>query len=101
MLRITVHDESGATTLKLEGKVTGPWVPRIGSSLAVADRLIGDKETGGGLTRVTHMDADWEARSCRNLHREPARSFSRTTPMTKYFAEQAQLKNMNDAKENG
>jgi len=78
------------TTLKLEGRVIGPWVKEfegVWKSLAVS---LGKKKLLVDLSDVTYMDS--EARDLlAEIHSETGADFLADTPMTKYFVEQARL----------
>ena len=37
MLQITVHNDKGATRLKIEGRLMGAWAQRVGKLLASSD----------------------------------------------------------------
>jgi hypothetical protein len=71
MLRITVHDEPGALTFQLEGRLAGHWVRVLEecwrSTLARQRRPI----LRADLTGVTSIDAEGQARLAA-MHREGA-----------------------------
>ena len=54
MLKITVNDDGGVTTLKLEGKVSGEWVQELRSCWQQA-KLSGE----GGAVRVDLAGVTW------------------------------------------
>jgi anti-anti-sigma regulatory factor len=71
MVRITVHDNPGALTFQLEGKVTGPWVQELEKCWRGA--LAGRREPilCVDLTEATFIDA--AGRAClAALHRQAA-----------------------------
>jgi ABC-type transporter Mla MlaB component len=81
MLRITVHDEPGALTFQLEGRLAGPWVQVLQecwqSALARQPRPILRVD----LTEMTSLDA--AGRAClAALHRRGA-EFIATDCLTK------------------
>ena len=61
MLRITVHDKSGALTFQLEGRLAGPWVRVLEECWRGA--LAGRREPilRVDLTEVTSIDAAGQA----------------------------------------
>ena len=81
MLRITVHDEPGALTFQLEGRLAGPWVRVLEecwqSSLASHRRPMRCVD----LTGVTFIDAAGQA-CLAAMHRQGA-VFIAADPLTK------------------
>ena len=55
MLRITFHQESEGTTVKLEGKLSGPWVEELERSWT-AQPPDGSKQVTVDLSDVTYID---------------------------------------------
>lgn len=86
--------------MKLEGKIAGPWVPELDRAWQMLIGSLGTKRLIVDLRGVTHVDAEG-SRALAEIHRGSGAQFIAGNPMTKYYAEQAQLKNLNDAKENG
>jgi hypothetical protein len=71
MLRITIHEKSGALTFQLEGRLAGPWVRVLQECWQSA--LTGHRQPilQVDLTEVTSIDAD--GRAClAALHRQGA-----------------------------
>ncbi len=71
MLRITVHDNSGALTFQLEGRLAGPWVRVLQECWCstLAGRRV--HELLLDLTEVTSIDAAGQA-CLAALHRQGA-----------------------------
>src|ERR1700750_3297362 len=71
MLRITVHDRSGALTFQLEGRLAGPWVWVLQECWQSA--LAGERQPirRVDLTGVTSIDAAGQA-CLAALHRQGA-----------------------------
>jgi anti-anti-sigma regulatory factor len=97
-LRITQDEGPKIVTLKLEGKLTGASaceLDRIWKS--VAD-TVGSKALILDIRGVTHLDPQGR-QILSEIHDASGAHFVADNPMTKYFAEQAQLKNMKDETE--
>ena len=56
MLRITVQDSPQASTLKLEGKLTGPWVKELEQSWITVTATVPDHPVVIDLSDVTFID---------------------------------------------
>jgi outer membrane protein len=56
MLRITVQDSPQASTLKLEGKLAGPWVQELEQSWTAAAASAPDRPVVVDLEQVTYID---------------------------------------------
>lgn len=97
-LRITQDDGPKIVTLKLEGELTGASaceLDRIWKS--VADTL-GSKALILDIRGVTHLDTQGRE-ILSEIHDASGAHFVADNPMTRYFAEQAQLKNLKDGAE--
>jgi anti-anti-sigma regulatory factor len=97
-LKITVHEEPDAMTLTIEGKVVGPWSNELDQAWRSVAASRGSKRLIVDLCGVTHMDRD-ARRILADIHRDTGAQFVANSPMTKYFAEEAQLKNPSDRRE--
>ena len=97
-MRITVQSEPQATTLKLEGRVVGPWTNELDRAWRPLAVSLGPKKLVVDLCGVTHMDLDGR-RTLADIHRATGAEFVADTPMTKYFAAEAQSKTKKDTKE--
>ena len=86
--------------MKLEGKLVGLWVPELDRAWQLLIGSLGTKRLVVDLRGVTHLDADG-TRVLADIYQRSGAQFIAGNPMTKYFAEQAQLENLKDAKENG
>lgn len=87
-MKITIQGEPYAVTLKIEGKVAGPFVQefrRVWDELSLSlksRKLIVD------LCGTTFLDADGR-RVLAEIYRETGAEFLAASPLTKYFAEEA------------
>lgn len=88
VLRISVQEMPTARTIKLEGRIAGPWVAelkRVWPSLA-SD--LDSKKLALDLREVTFADASGR-QLLSEIYRVTRASFLADTPMTKFFAEEA------------
>ncbi len=86
MLRITVHDNAGALTFQLEGKVAGPWVRELEAcwQRTVARRR--EPIVRVDLTGATFIDAAGKA-CLAALHRQGAKFIAADCLTTSIVAE--------------
>jgi hypothetical protein len=56
MLRITVHDAIDHVKLKLEGKLSGPWVADLDECWRATSPTLAGRELRLDLTAVDHID---------------------------------------------
>jgi anti-anti-sigma regulatory factor len=91
-LRITVANDEKAVTMKLEGSVAGPAVSEFERTWQSVSASLGEKKLVADLRGVTHMNADGR-KILAELYRMGRAQFITDTPMTAYFAEQAQQSN--------
>lgn len=98
MLKITVDEGPEAAMLRLEGRVTGPWVNEFQQAWHSLAASLGSKKLSVDLRGVTHMNADGR-RILAEIHDKTGAEFMADTPMIKYFAEEARRRNRKDTKE--
>jgi hypothetical protein len=91
MLRITVSESANGKTIKLEGKVAGPWVE-------VLSRTWRDLAAAPGSQQVQQVDlrdvgfVDLKGRELlREIHQQSLAIFVSDSPLTKQFADDAML----------
>ena len=58
MLRITLHDSARELRLKLEGKLSGPWVQELRQCWSTASSITGERSTTVDLDEVDFIDPD-------------------------------------------
>ncbi len=97
-LRITVNESPESTTMKLEGKITGPWVAELDRAWRSLAASLGSKKLLVDLRGIDHIDPDGR-HILAEIHRQTGAGFLADTPITKYFAEQARLQNQNNSSE--
>lgn len=91
MLRITIHDETEKVSLKLEGRIAGPWTAELTRTWHSLSPSLKHKELVVdlcGVSYVDHQGRDILAKIYRQNHAQ----FEANTPLTKYFAEEARKK---------
>jgi hypothetical protein len=90
-MKVTIHQPKGeAVTLKIEGRVLGLVVPEL--QRAWQDLLapsLGSRKLFVDIYGVTSIDATGN-RLIAEIHSKTGAEFLADTPLTKYFAEQAQ-----------
>jgi outer membrane protein len=69
MLRITTSDVRGTVTLKLEGKLSGPWVDEFEHCCDIAMKVHSNKELVVNLSGVTFVDSFGKKLLCCMLNR--------------------------------
>ena len=92
-MRVTIHQqEREAVTLKIEGKIAGLQVPELHRAWEELAPLLGERRLHVDLCGVTHVD--WSGRNLlAEIHARSGAEFVADTPLTKYFAEEAQQAN--------
>lgn len=87
MLKITVEEKSEAMTLKLEGRLTGPWVAELDHLWEKASPARSGRHLSLDLREVTFAD-DNGIRVLRSIYSETGAAILSGTPLTQYLAEQ-------------
>lgn len=95
MLRITVSESKGAKTVKLEGKIAGPWVEEFGRIWQALATTPSAKEVCVDLRDVAFIDAKGRE-LLREIYQESEASFLTDSPLTRYFAEEAMRPSSNN-----
>jgi ABC-type transporter Mla MlaB component len=88
VLKITIKDEPKTATLRLEGRVAGPWVIELWQVWHSLAGSLGTKKLLVDLRGITHINADGQA-ILAEIYSTTGADFLADTPMTKYFAEEA------------
>jgi ABC-type transporter Mla MlaB component len=87
-LRITIKQDPTTATLKLEGRLAGPWIAECVQAWQTLAPSLGPKTLHVDLCGLTFVDrggADLLA----EIYSKHRAQFLTNTPLTKYFAEQA------------
>src|SRR5271157_793856 len=88
MLRITVNESASAKTIKLEGKITGPWVEEFSRAWQTLGDSPRAKEVQVDLREVAFVDAKGRE-LLHEIYRESKAHFLTDSPLTRYFADEA------------
>lgn len=88
MLKITLHEEQGATIMRLDGKLIGPWADTFYQAWRSLADSLGSKRFCVDLRQVVQMDSAG-SRILAEIFKKTGADFIADTPITKYFAEQA------------
>jgi anti-anti-sigma regulatory factor len=86
-LRITVEENAEAMTIKLEGRVTGPWVAELDRLWEQASLTLASRQLAIDLRETTYADADG-IRALRAIYSQTQAMVLTSTPWTQYLAEE-------------
>lgn len=88
MLRITVLEDQMTQTIKLEGKIGGPWVEELERTWTSLAPSLGSKKLQLDLRGVAFAD-DEGRKLLREIYQKTHAGFLTDSPLTKYFADEA------------
>jgi ABC-type transporter Mla MlaB component len=89
-MRVTIqHADGKGITMKIEGKIAGPAVPVLHQAWQDLTPSLRQKELLVDLRGVTHVDGTGR-KLLAEIHDATRAGFLADTPLTKYFAEEAQ-----------
>ena len=89
-VRVTIQQSAGeGVTMKIEGKIAGPTVPALHQAWEDLAPSLGERKLLVNLCGVTHVD-ETGGDLLAEIHTQTGAEFMADTPLTKYFAEQAQ-----------
>jgi ABC-type transporter Mla MlaB component len=91
MLRITIMDSADSRTLKLEGKLAGPWVAELARVWQARSDWASLKRLQIDLRGLDFVDAQG-SRLLREIFYETKACFLANSPLTQYFADLATRK---------
>jgi len=97
-LRITINQDPTTATLKLEGRLAGPWIPECVQAWQSLVPTLGPKKLHVDLCGLTFIDQSG-AELLAQIYKKHSAQFLTNTPLTKYFAEQAIRTSAERAKE--
>lgn len=94
MLKITINDGEKMQTIKLEGKIIGPWVEEFDRAWH-ALKADGSKQLHLDLCGVDFVD-DRGRLLLQDIYRKTHASFLANSPLTHYFADEARQQKSRD-----
>jgi hypothetical protein len=100
MLRITIQEGAKDQTIKLEGKIVGPWVEEFKRSWDSLAPSLGSRKLHLDLRGVAFVDAKGQ-QLLREIYRATNACFLADSPLTRYFAEDAMHHSCNREEEGG
>ncbi len=83
--------------MRLEGRVSGPWVAECDRTYRSIVSSLGSRKLRVDLRGVTHVDASGK-HLLGEIHQTSQAEFIADTPMTKYLAQQARALGQDDSK---
>jgi ABC-type transporter Mla MlaB component len=95
VLKITILEGSKAMGLRLEGRISGPWVAELRRVWRRQATLLGEKRFSVDLCGVTHMSTEG-IELLAEVYRKTAAKFLTNSPMTEYFAEKARHRDIGE-----
>lgn len=96
MLRITIHDEAAKVTLKLEGRIVGPWTAELDRTWHSLGPSLNNKKLSVDLCGVSYIDREGRG-ILADIYRHTRARFEADTPLMEYFVQEAQ----NSSSKNG
>jgi anti-anti-sigma regulatory factor len=94
-LRITVHENGESMVLKLEGRLTGPWVAELNHLWQQTSATRGGRKIALDLRETTYADASG-IKALRSIYRETEAAILSGTPWTQYLADEVTRKEENE-----
>lgn len=88
VLKITVDESPNEKTIRLEGKLMGPWVEQFNEVFRAIAQTLGSSRLKVDLCGLSHVSSDGR-RALSQIHQAAGAEFVANTPITKYFAEEA------------
>jgi anti-anti-sigma regulatory factor len=98
MLKITTSEDAQTSTMKLEGKIAGAWVPEFSRSWDSLAASLGSRQARLDLRGVTFVDAAGQ-QLLRQIYEQTRAEFLADSPLVAYFVAQATQHSSNHAGE--
>jgi hypothetical protein len=98
MLKITVQESEGAETIKLDGKIAGPWVEELSRTWHALAPSLGRKRLELDMRGVGYVD-DKGRKLLREIYQRTNAYFLADSPLIRYFADEAMRQSSNDGEE--
>jgi len=86
-LRITVEENLEAITIRLDGRVTGPWVAELDRLWQETFPALGSRQLSLDLRQTTYADAGGIV-ALRAIYSQTRAAILTSTPWTQYLAEE-------------
>ena len=100
MLRITVEETPEAIVVKLEGRLTGPWVDELDRLWEQTAPGLNERELSIDLRQTTFADAGG-IRILKAIYSQTGARILASTPWTQYLAEEVTAANSNSTELEG
>jgi hypothetical protein len=88
VLKITIDESAKEKTIRLEGKLMGPWVEQFNQVFKAVAESLGSRRLKVDLCGLSHVSVDGR-QSLSEIHHATGAEFVANTPITKYFAQEA------------
>lgn len=98
MLKITIQDDTKSQTMRLEGKLIGPWVEELRRAWQSLPQSRVRKALSLDLRGVIFVDAEGK-KLLREIYRKANASFLTDSPLTQHYAKEAMSKSLKKKKE--
>jgi|SRR4249919_2997884 hypothetical protein len=98
MLKITVEESKVAETIKLEGKIAGPWVEELNRTWQALMPSLGRKQLHLDMRGVGFVDGKGR-HLLREIYQQTNACFHTDSPLTRYFADEAMRQSPKDGEE--
>ncbi len=95
MLRITIEASERTHTIKLDGKIAGPWVEELGRTWRLLAVSLGGKQLVMDMRNVTFVDGKGR-QLLREIHLQTGACFLTDSLLTRYFADEAMRQSSKD-----
>lgn len=88
MLRISIQELADTVTMKLEGRISGPWTAELSRAWQELAPALGSRRLSVDLSSLDFVD-EGGAQLLKEIHQKTRAEFVAGSPLAKYFAEQA------------
>jgi anti-anti-sigma regulatory factor len=86
-LRISIEQNPDAVTIKLEGRIAGPWAAELGRTWNSLAHSLDGRSTTLDLRGVTYVDANGK-QTLKAIYRDSGAHMLTASPLTQYFAQE-------------
>jgi ABC-type transporter Mla MlaB component len=100
VLRITINEEPDKVMLKLEGRIVGPWAAELDRTWHSLCASLNNKILSIDLCGVSYIDPRGRG-VLADIYRQTRARFEADTPLTQYFAQEAQNSSSRNGNGNG